>query len=412
MNKYEYLELYINKNWISINDILNNNKEIYNISLNNIKIYKNMLIYTIFQICNFYSLKYEELEIRQKVKIITKGEKDFNLNVNAGSVKKFKGQNCKCILCHKDFKAIRRNIKICNNEHYCKVFCLYSGEMYEKQIMKWNKIEWIGNQAYLYGKCFKDKSSQVSANNVMTIFNGTNNICNLTYEDRSAISNRQKENGTFAFWNYTYDERSKRSKELAKKRMKEGTHNWLWWNKTEEARKLSIENSVKTKKENGIYEKMALNRISDTANFIKTNCKNIKFNGKQICYYSFALYDNIPGVWSLWGVNKNTGNFECLTLGQTTDLNKELQWTLRVLANDKLQELESEAPGCTGRWNIIQKDYINYKYELVSVNEKDKNLREIIEAVEAINNNALYWLPSLTQQSNDFKEKLINWINS
>lgn len=93
--------------------------------------------------------------------------------------------------------------------------------------MKWNKVEHIEGSSYLYGKCFKDKSSQVSTNNIITILSGKNNICNLTYEDRMAISQRQKDNGKFAFWNYSFEERSKRSKLLAKERFKEGTHNWI-----------------------------------------------------------------------------------------------------------------------------------------------------------------------------------------
>lgn len=98
----------------------------------------------------------------------------------------------------------------------------------------------------------------------------------------------------------------------------------------------------------------------------------------------------------LFGVNKETKIKECLTLGQTINLNKELEWTLRVLANYNLQDLEKENPGCTGRWDKIQKNYGNYEYQIICANEKDKNKIEIIEAIEAINN-AIYWLPYITQ---------------
>lgn len=150
---------------------------------------------------------------------------------------------------------------------------------------------------------------------------------------------------------------------------------------------------------------MALNRIQNTANYIKDNCNSLKFKGKIISYDSFNLYDKIPGVWSLWSA------CSCLTCGQTVDLKKELQWCLRTLANQNLKNLEAENPGYTGRWYLIQ-EYKNLEFKLICINEKDRSKREIIEAIEAINNNALYWLPSITQQYNDFKEKLIDYINS
>lgn len=338
------------------------------------------------------------MQIRQKIIIKTKGQKDFYIHKTLGSIKNLKGQECKCILCNRNFKAIRNNIKICASEHLADVIDIYSGEIYEKLLQKWNVIYKNNENFYLEGKCYSSKRNQVSTNNIVTILKGTNNICNLTYEDRSAISQRQKENGTFAFWNYSYEERSKRSKALAKERINNGTHNWLWGNKTEEAKRLTIENSVKVK----------LEKIEE----VIKNLKNITFNRKPINYESFNLYESIPGVWALFGINKETKIKECLTIGQTINLNKELKWTLRVLANRKLTSLEKENPGCTGRWDKIQKNYCNYEYQIICANEKDKNKIEIIEAIEAINNKAIFWLPSITQQSNDFKEKLINWIHS
>lgn len=100
---------------------------------------------------------------------------------------------------------------------------------------------------------------------------------------------------------------------------------------------------------------------------------------------------------AIYGNNKISNKKECLTCGQTENLGKELHWTLRVLANENLQFLEKENPGCTGRWNFIQNDYKDYEYVLVNKGEKDFEKREAIEAIYSIQNKAKYWQPSITQ---------------
>ena len=84
----------------------------------------------------------------------------------------------------------------------------------------------------------------------------------------------------------------------------------------------------------------------------------------------------------------------------------KLKWTQRILANDKLQELEENNPGITGRWDQIQKYYNNFYYVKVAENIKDKIEREIIEAIYASENNAIYWRPSPMQNSNKFLKKI------
>ena len=82
---------------------------------------------------------------------------------------------------------------------------------------------------------------------------------------------------------------------------------------------------------------------------------------------------------------------------------------LKILANENLQEKEKENPGCTGRWDKIQKYYNNFYYVKVAENIEDFDKREIIEAIYATENNALYWMPSLTQRSIKFLDKLKNY---
>ena len=72
-----------------------------------------------------------------------------------------------------------------------------------------------------------------------------------------------------------------------------------------------------------------------------------------------------------------------------------------MLANEKLQALELKVPGCTGRWDKIQKNKeLNYK--IVCLNEDNFNKREIIETTYAIKYKSLYWNLSPTQSSFKF----------
>lgn len=321
LNNYKNsIDVEIENSWISLNEILKD-KNINNIDINRIKTFKNKPIYFLFQICNYYKIDFNNLEIRQKIKdniIYTEGEKDFNI----------KNRDCKCIICNRNFKASRNNIKICNSNHFVIILDIFTGEAYKKEIMKWNKIEHdIDGNIYLYGKYYENKNHQSSANNVNAMYKGVNNICDLSYQDRIDIMNEQKGNknstrqnnviyckvpgcdnnnenssinehliceyhwkslpctedknncknkklriyhcnehgfyistspmvnypgcakeGKIKETGYTYEKRCKASSISAKKRVENGTHNFLFQNSSEESRKLANQNSVKTKK--------------------------------------------------------------------------------------------------------------------------------------------------------------------
>ena len=281
--KYEDLNLYLD----AANEVISQLEK-----------FNNTFLYGIFQVCELLNIKYEDMEFRQRVDISTEGDKDFNINVNSGSVSCFKGQKCKCILCNREFIAIRSNIKVCASSHYCDIVCLYTGEIYRKEIMKWNKVEDEKGIKYIYGKNFSCKSSQVSANNMMTVYNGTNKICNMTYQDRVDITVRQKEAGTNFVTCASYEERSKVNSVIAKNRMDNGTHNWLWKNKTQEQRKISIENTVKSRKENGSYKKVMLSRWKDKefkvsmSNNLKLRWKNDKDYRNNMVYIITENWNN------------------------------------------------------------------------------------------------------------------------
>lgn len=269
------VKLHCFKQFRSLNEILYNIKEIKNIEIEELEIFRkeNFIMYTIFQICKYYNLDFQKFNngrtilFRQKIidnNIETKGIKDFYIQ----------NKECECIICKRKFMASRSNIKRCNSIHYCYVIDYFTGKIYKKEIMKWNKIYWENNKdlnndnnhkeiCYLEGLCFSNKSNQVSVNNMMTLFNHTNNMQNMTTERRQKIIIGQKERGTFALTTKNndgtineekYEKHSKNSKILAKKRIEEGTHNFL--NPSKETIKLRIENSVRTKKENGTYDKM------------------------------------------------------------------------------------------------------------------------------------------------------------
>lgn len=168
----------------------------------------------------------------------TEGIKDFYIQ----------NKECECIICKRKFMASRSNIKRCNSIHYCYVIDYFIGKIYKKEIMKWNKIYWENNKdlnndnnnkeiCYLEGLCFSNKSNQVSVNNMMTLFNHTNNMQNMTTERRQKIIISQKERGTFALTTKNndgsineekYEKHSKNSKILAKKRIEDGTQNFQY----------------------------------------------------------------------------------------------------------------------------------------------------------------------------------------
>lgn len=169
----------------------NFNKNIFNIYIKELEAFQESTLYKIFQICKYYNINFNDIIIRQTIKIEFVGDHNFNIDVNIGSLNgKLRGQQCNCILCKNNFTAIRSNIKICNAKHFCNCIDLYTGEIYKKEIQKWNVIYEDKNIMYLEGKTYNCKSHQVSANNMMTLYNHTNKMKNM---DNKKRGDRSKE---------------------------------------------------------------------------------------------------------------------------------------------------------------------------------------------------------------------------
>ena len=242
-SKYNYfknIEVKIpGKDFVSLNDLGNFNnlngfssfnkpsENIFNLQIETLSPFSDTLLYRIFQVCEYYNVNYNDLEIRQRItnEIKTSGEKDFEIQ----------NKECTCFICNRKFKASRGNIIRCNSSHFCECIDLLTGEKYEKEIQKWNNLYYIDNVCYLEGKSFSSKSHQVTANNMMTLYMGTNKMQNMTSERRQEIVEEQKKRGTFALsnnpeynkTNYNLEKKAEVNAMIARNRMKNGTHNFL-----------------------------------------------------------------------------------------------------------------------------------------------------------------------------------------
>ena len=135
--KLPYFENFINIKNLNEN-LINNIKEYKNLEIVELTQFKNSPLYIVFKLCKFYNIDFKDIKVRQVVNIETEGEKDFDIkNINSGSLKgPLKGSNCNCIICKRQFRTIRSNIKRCNSKHYCYVVDYFSGKTYKKEIMK------------------------------------------------------------------------------------------------------------------------------------------------------------------------------------------------------------------------------------------------------------------------------------
>ena len=155
---------------------------------------------------------------------------------------------------------------------------------------------------------------------------------------------------------------------------------------------------IKNIKNFNVDDKITIKTNINKIDFLLKDC-NISFDNNILKNKNFDELNLIPGVWSLWGKDIRDNKKYCLTGGQTENLGKELNWTLRVIGNLNLQKREIENPGCTGNWDKIQKYYKDYEYVLILKDEEDFITREAIEAIYCQQNNTLYWNPSITQYS-------------
>ena len=101
-------------------------------------------------------------------------------------------------------------------------------------------------------------------------------------------------------------------------------------------------------------------------------------------YESFNKYNNISGVWAIWGENSN-GIKVCLDVCQTKNIGNEMRLGMRKSVIHKVSKY---------------KEFVKYKnifFILVKIHITIFKDRELIEIIYAIKNNSLYWYPSPTQ---------------
>ena len=103
-----------------------------------------------------------------------------------------------------------------------------------------------------------------------------------------------------------------------------------------------------------------------------------------VSYDSFSEYNNVPGIWAIYGENLDRIKV-CLDVCQTKDIGNEMRYGMRKLIKHT---------------NSKYKEFIKYKnifFILVKTNILNFEKRELIEAIYAVENNSLFWSTSPTQ---------------
>lgn len=309
------------------------------------------------------------------------------------------------------YVALNKNISINYHEKFSYYTCCFTGKQYRKHHSK--QIEWCNNCIF-FVKCpnyqcdnwieYKWNYKRSFYENIQLINNFINccDECNKNYDNPGLCCKcknfnfkrdsmyRGKDICNCSNNYFLNHNNSDSMKEISKKNIQKALK-WKFEN-PKEAKEIS-RRTIK------IARETHLNQIKNNIlNSLKENDINFGVNENFIKIKDIldGNFDNIPGVWAIWGLDKDRQE-KCLTVGQSENIGKELRWTIRVLSNKKLNELGFKA----GNWDHIQK-YKVLEYRIICLNEKDFNKREQIEAIYAIKNNSLYWNPSPTQGSNKF----------
>ena len=141
-------------------------------------------------------------------------------------------------------------------------------------------------------------------------------------------------------------------------------------------------------------------------------------DNKIITLEEINNYNNISGVWSIWGTNEKDNKI-CLDVCETQDIGKEMLKGLRLIGEGRNNKDKTYEEIRESRSNYTTNDlgkrikykniaeYLKYGYvifKLVIVNILTKNERWDIESKYAHDNYAKYWNPA-------FGQKLISNIN-
>lgn len=121
-------------------------------------------------------------------------------------------------------------------------------------------------------------------------------------------------------------------------------------------------------------------------------------------------YDNIPGVWTIYGVNESKEI--CLEVAQTRNIENELSYDLTLICKDyknadltkryaarrlfnqfskKFNVCKCDKNRLRAKYRDIAQTFSELKIYILCEAEENKYTREVIEMEHAIHNKALYW---------------------
>ena len=294
------------------------------------------------------------------------------------------GVEVKCIICNKIL--IKKPYVFIKNKKENKDFICAScsgaknlvkfrntseGKLHQKNIANKNAEKWRNSEK---GKEF--------AKNL-----GIKNCINLINYTRSEIG-REKIRERIIKYNKT----PKAMADIKALGLKTGTINITKYNKSE------------------IHKQEVRTRINNKVKIIKN--LNIFIQEKEELnitnYFSFKKYDNVPGVWSIFGEGLD-GIKICLEVCQTQDIGKEMLRGIRLLSegknnkdktNEEIKQSRILYNSDDSNRRIKYRNIVEYKniiFVIIDINIKTKKERESIEGIYAIKNDAKYWKPTVSQ---------------
>lgn len=169
---------------------------------------------------------------------------------------------------------------------------------------------------------------------------------------------------------------------------------------------------------------MKYNTIEDEY-YLNEICKFDNLEGKNFPDLDGSKEDVKYGVWTIFGENKKTENRECLHVGSSKDIYKELGAILRLMISKpekvsisttfhkNVYYFTTYMDKCSVKYRMIYDNYTNFKIYIIDtekylLDEKvgDFNKINYAEVKFAYDNKALLWNPAPASYGNQEKEIL------
>ena len=183
-------------------------------------------------------------------------------------------------------------------------------------------------------------------------------------------------------------ERKKYGSLMKKKQMQE-----LGFDNLEDFQRYVLER----RKQKELEHKKKQAKIVEHLHFLQENIEVLEANGQKmnIRYDGFLLETEVdlymvPGVAFLHGRNIETGQYECLTGGETKNLRQHIQYFVRMSDKFRVKPYEKD-----NRWYEIAHDYEHFQIVILKdfPHSDRKKDREDVELMYALKNNAKFWKP-------------------